>query len=494
MADRETPREGSKSFPSAKGCAAKLDRQANRPTAHRSQGPQGAQWRVGASGYTIAGPFPTPSLSLLKRITEHDIDRTRVSEKAVAVIDKLRDAGFDAYLVGGCVRDLLLGKVPKDFDVATAATPADVKDVFPRVRLVGRRFRIVHVRMGREIIEVSTFRRAVGDEEDQAHLSDDGMILRDNLYGTIDQDAFRRDFTVNALYYDPAANAVLDYCDGMKDIASRTLRLIGEPAIRFQEDPVRILRAVRFAAKLDLKLHPDTEAAIAPTCEMLNAIPAARLFDEFTKLFLGGHGERAFELLRAHDLVEILFPLPPRGEALATLALASTDQRVTENKPVTPGFLIAAFLWREYLDCLEPATTQASDPGQDPASRVIAAQQSTVSIPRRHGWFVRDVWHLQPLLAERTARNVARVLAHRRFRAAYDFLMIRCATGDAPQELGDWWTNAQTENPEALLRELPSGRSRRRRRRRGRNRQRRDEIDLDAANGGPNMPQEVAQP
>lgn len=433
---------------------------------------------------------------MLKRITEHDIDRARVSEKAVAVIDKLRRAGFDAYLVGGCVRDLLLGKMPKDFDVATDATPEDVRNVFPRVRLVGRRFRIVHVRMGREIIEVSTFRRAVSDEEDhgQPHLSDDGMILRDNLYGTIDQDAFRRDFTVNALYYDPNADVVLDYCDGMKDIASRTLRLIGEPKIRFQEDPVRILRAIRFAAKLDLKLHPDTEAAVAPMCEMLNAIPPARLFDEFTKLFLTGYGERAFELLCEHDLVELLFPLPPHGEALAKLALASTDQRLKVNKPVTPGFLIAAFLWQEYLDRLESTATTATDQGDDPASTVIAAQQSTISIPRRHGWFVRDVWHLQPLLAERTSRNVARVLAHRRFRAAYDFLMIRCATGDAPEELGDWWTNAQTENTDSLLRDLPAGGPRRRRRRRGRNRRSRAPANLNAANGGPNIPQEAAQP
>ena len=446
-----------------------------------------------APDYTIAAPFETSSFSLLKRIAEHDIDRTRVSEKAVAVIEKLRAAGFDAYLVGGCVRDLLLGKMPKDFDVATDATPEDVRKVFPRVRLVGRRFRIVHVRMGREIIEVSTFRRAVG-EDHSSHLSDDGMILRDNLYGTIDEDAFRRDFTVNALYYDPNANVVLDYCDGMKDIATGTLRLIGKPRIRFQEDPVRILRAIRFAAKLDLKLHPDTEAAIAPMCEMLNAIPAARLFDEFTKLFLTGHGERAFELLCHHDLVEILFPLPPHGESIAKLALASTDQRLKENKPVTPGFLIAAFLWQEYLDRVEPAATKAADHRDDPAATVIAAQQSTIAIPRRHGWFARDVWHLQPLLARRTSRNVARVLAHRRFRAAYDFLMIRCATGDAPEELGDWWTNAQTENPDALLRELPSGRPRRRRRRRGRDRRNRAPANLNAANGGPSMPEEVVQP
>ena len=424
---------------------------------------------------------------MLKRITEHDIDRARVSEKAVAVIGKLRDAGFEAYLVGGCVRDLLLGQVPKDFDVATDATPDDVRQVFPRVRLVGRRFRIVHVRMGREIIEVSTFRRALSEEDHEPHFSDEGMILRDNLYGTVDQDAFRRDFTVNALYYDPTADVVLDYCGGMKDIASRTLRLIGDPKTRFREDPVRILRAIRFSAKLGLNLHRDAEAAIAPMCEMLNAIPPARLFDEFTKLFLTGHGERAFELLSDHQLVEILFPLPAHGEAIAKLALASTDHRIREHKPVTPGFLIAAFLWQEYLDYLEPTSTLASSEQEDPASMVIAAQQSTISIPRRHGWFARDVWHLQPLLANRTSRNVARVLAHRRFRAAYDFLMIRCATGDAPDELGEWWTKAQTVETDELLRELPSGRSRRRRRRRGRNRRNRGTADMSVANGGPQV-------
>ena len=433
--------------------------------------------------------------SLLKRITEHDIDRTRVSGKAVAVIGKLRDAGFDAYLVGGCVRDLLLGMVPKDFDVATDATPEDVQQVFPRVRLVGRRFRIVHVRMGREIIEVSTFRRARHEDDDHGpHTSEEGIILRDNEYGSIDQDAFRRDFTINALYYDPVAHVVLDYCDGMADIASRTLRLIGEPERRFREDPLRILRAVRFAAKLDLRLHPDTEAAIAPMCEMLTAIPPARLFDEFTKLFLAGYGERAFELLLEHELLEILFPLPPEGEEIARLALASTDKRLRENKPVTPGFLLAAFLWQAYLDRSAPGDVPNDGLEDDPASLVLAAQQSTIAVPRRHGWFVRDVWHLQPLLAERTARNVARLLEHRRFRAAYDFLMLRVETGDVPQELGDWWTNAQTTDPDELLRRLPSGRRRRRRRRRGRDRGAHETGNLAVANGTPQGARESAQP
>jgi len=433
---------------------------------------------------------------LPKQIAEHDIDRSRVSKNAVAVLDKLRSAGFDAYLVGGCVRDLLLGETPKDFDVATDATPEQVRGVFPRVRLVGRRFRIVHVRMGREVIEVSTFRRSLGhDEESEPHLSEDGLILRDNVYGTIDEDAFRRDFTVNALYYDPINDVVLDYCDAMADIGSRTLRLIGDPSRRFREDPVRILRAIRFAAKRDLELHADTRAAIAPTCEMLTAVSPARLFDEFTKLFMTGCGERAFELLREHELIEILFPIPPHAEPLAQLALASTDRRLREGKPVTPGFLIAAFLWHEFLDRSDPVlpedaareSRRRANAQDDAAQAVIAAQQSTISIPRRHGWFVKDVWRLQPQLARRTERSVAKLLAHPRFRAAYDFLLIRIEAGDAPEELGRWWTEVQIENGEDPGGQPSRERPRRRRRRRRNNRSGSSPSSVlaERANGGP---------
>ena len=414
--------------------------------------------------------------TLPTQIAEHNIDRTRVSRNAVAVIDKLRSAGFDAYLVGGCVRDLLLGKVPKDFDVATDATPEDARRVFPRVRLVGRRFRIVHVRMGREVIEVSTFRRAMNDDEEGpgSHLSEEGIILRDNVYGTIAEDAFRRDFTVNALYYDPIGDLVLDYCNGMADIRSRTLRLIGKPEQRFREDPVRILRAIRFAAKLDLKPDPATENAIAPMCEMLTAIPPARLFDEFTKLFMTGHAERAFELLCKHELVEILFPLPPHGEALARLALANTDRRLHEGKPVTPGFLLAAFLWQEFLERSGPAMPSDAGPVrhrdsqlQDDAARaVITAQQATISIPRRHAWFVQDVWRLQPLLVTTTPRNATKLLVHPRFRAAYDFLLLRVEAGDASEELARWWTEAQDTDAGEPPSRTRDDRPRRRRRRR----------------------------
>lgn len=432
----------------------------------------------------------------------------------MTVVEQLRDAGFEAYLVGGCVRDLLIGLTPKDFDVATSATPDEVRGVFRRVRLVGRRFRIAHVRLGREVIEVSTFRRAQDTDEDEfpvdladnglgedddsgayvevdepatpprAHeeqeLSDQGVLLRDNLYGTIDDDAFRRDFTVNALYYDPVDDALLDYCDGMADIRARKLRLIGDAETRYREDPVRILRAVRFEAKLGFTLDADTEAAIAPMSELLTAIAPARLFDEFGKLFLSGHALAVFERMRERDLIEILLPLPPHAEPIAEAALKSTDSRLAEDKPVTAGFLLAAFLWHEYLDRCDH--TGSIGNGQDNArvaNAVIAEQQFTISIPKRHALFVRDVWNLQPKLEKRSPKQVQSLLEHPRFRAAYDFLMLRVDTHDAPAELGEWWTERQKQVDEPVeagaeqqngeeSQASPNGSRRRRRRRRRR--------------------------
>ena len=389
---------------------------------------------------------------------------------AVAVVDQLRHAGFDAYLVGGCVRDLLLGRTPKDFDVATSATPEDVRGALPRVRIVGRRFRLAHVRMRRETIEVSTFRgapsrdaragtgasfarrasdgRGIADGE----VSEDGLILRDNAYGSIDEDAFRRDFTINALYYDPQADIVLDYCRGMADVEARTLRVIGDPDERFREDPVRILRALRFAAKLDLALHPRTEAAIAPTADLLAAIAPARLFDEFSKMFLHGHGQRTFELLREHGLTETLLPAAAADDVMARIAVANTDERVAAGKPVTPGFLLAAFLWREYLARTVPfgAGKRRRLPDLDEAASAAMRAQRAMAVPRRHGWFARDVWTLQPRFERRTPKNVTALLEHRRFRAAYDFLMLRVQSGEAPAQLGAWWTDVQVDG-EALV-------------------------------------------
>ena len=417
-----------------------------------------------------------------------------MSRAAVAVVEGLRDAGFDAYLVGGCVRDLLLGQSPKDFDVASDATPEQVRDVFAplrsaRVRIVGRRFRIAHVRLKREVTEVSTYRRAHDSThgDDAAHppalggpvVSSQGVILRDNAYGAIHEDAFRRDFTINALYYDPVDHVLLDYCDGIDDVERRVLRIIGDPEQRFREDPVRILRALRFAAKLGLSLHPDTERAIAPAADMLREVPPARLFDEFGKLFLGGYAAATFDLLRQHGLATRLLPLGDDDGALARLALANTDQRLRQDKPVTPGFLLAAFLWHGFVHRTAPRRmATASDEELDAAgAAVIGELQSTLAIPRRHGYFVREVWRLQPRLMRRTRQSVPPMLAHRRFRAAYDFLLLRAETDGDLKELADWWTEAQTLDAGELTERLPDERSsgerparRRRRRRYGRGR------------------------
>lgn len=400
------------------------------------------------------------------------------------MVDRLRHAGFDAYLVGGCVRDLLLGRAPKDFDVASDATPEEVRTVFShvhgaRVRVVGRRFRIAHVRMHREVIEVSTFRRGL-DEGDESRpvTSSTGLILHDNAFGAIDEDAFRRDFTVNALYYDPIDHVIFDYCDGLADITERTLRVIGEPERRFREDPVRVLRAIRFAAKLDLKLHPTTERAIAPAAAMLADVPAARLFDEFGKLFLAGQGARTFDLLRQHGLVGRLLPISEDGGALARLALANTDHRLDEGKPVTPGFLLAAFLWHRFVQRVPTSELAAASDEQldEAAVGVLREQQSTLAIPRRHAWFTREVWRLQPRLDHRTNQTVPTLLSHRRFRAAYDFLVLRAELDDSLAELARWWTEAQTLTADQLAEQLPRerrpGRRRRRRYARGNRRSR----------------------
>lgn len=401
------------------------------------------------------------------------LDRSVLSANAVTVVEALREAGFNAYLVGGCVRDLLLGRTPKDFDVATDATPEEVKAVFPRARLVGRRFRIAHVQFRGEYIEVSTFRRGNPDDDDDEtgsdanHRSVDGVILRDNLYGTRDEDALRRDFTVNALYYDPIEDALLDYSDGLRDIADRTLRTIGDPRMRFREDPVRILRAIRFAAKLDFQLHADTEDAIAPLAELLTAISPSRLFDEFNKLFMRGHAVAAWTLMRRFNLPEILFPLFDNEDAIVRIALQSTDDRIREDKPVTSGFLLAAMCWPEFQrrSALSATSRNAADERLKAAHAVIGEQALTVAIPRRLTFFIRDVWRLQTRLERKSLRNV---LEHPRFRAAYDFLAIRAEVGEADAELVQWWTDIQAER--GIQGSTPGSQSRRRRRRRYRGR------------------------
>ena len=387
-----------------------------------------------------------------RRITTHNVPVDRISRRAIRVVELLREANYETYLVGGCVRDVLLGHVPKDFDVATSATPEQVKKVFPRARLIGRRFRIVHVRMGREIIEVSTFRKQIGSDDasdHNEHKTHNGVIVRDNVYGNIDDDAYRRDFTVNALYYDPTKNIVLDFVNGMQDLRSRTLRLIGNPKVRFQEDPVRLLRAIRLSAKLNFIMEKSTRDAIAPVGEFLTVVPPARLSDEFNKLFMSGTAERAFELLQEFKLLEIVFPIPSEAIGLVTAALHSTDNRIAQAKPVTPAFVLAALLWDQYQSqCNAFATVENSKEKQfDAARTVILEQQHTIAIPKRHAFFIRDVWQLQLRLETRTPGSIRRLLEHRRFRAGYDFLLLRAENAEVDPCIARWWTEIQALNP-----------------------------------------------
>lgn len=380
------------------------------------------------------------------------IARESIDPAAIEVVAQLREQGYEAFLVGGCVRDLLLGLVPKDFDVATNATPEEVRGVFRRSRMIGRRFRIVHVRVGRALFEVSTYRKYVDEddiEDDATVTSDEGVILRDNNYGTLEDDTFRRDFTVNALYYNPLDGTLLDKAEGQKDLAAKRLRLIGEPRLRLREDPVRILRAIRFAAKLGFEIDQSVQDAIGPTAELLTAIPPARLFDEMNKVFLAGCAERAWELMCEHDLSPILFPATDPEDNLVRLAMASTDKRIADDKPVTPGFLFAVLLWDDFQTRItENALHQSMQEAETSAAHdCIREQQLTIAIPKRFAQFIRDVWTLQPRLERRQRKNLSRMLSHPKFRAAYDFLLLRAEMDLVDQEVADWWTEIQLTHP-----------------------------------------------
>lgn len=427
----------------------------------------------------------------LKRMhrDHHGIAVGLVDAAAMSVVQGLREQGFDAYLVGGCVRDMLLGIQPKDFDVATNATPEEVQRTFRRARMIGRRFRIAHVRFGREVIEVSTFRRQIDDDDivearSRRELSDrdsartaDGMILRDNVWGTIEEDAFRRDFSINALYYDPIDEVLLDYVGGFDDLKERHLHLIGDANIRLREDPVRMLRAIRFAAKLGFTLDEDTDAAIPGAAYLINAVAPARLFDEVCKLFLLGHAQASWTLLRRYELAELLFPDHDASEHSLQLiddAMRGTDDRIAEDKPVTPGFLIAVLLWDTYRERLARLSEEMPlvDAREAASLEVLKDQNEIIAVPRRFSQFVRETWLLQPRLESRELKGIDKLMSHPRFRAAYDFLLLRAGVGEVERDLADWWTEFQTAD-EARRNELrqavggrPGGHRRRRRRRR----------------------------
>jgi len=370
------------------------------------------------------------------------------------VLYRLKEAGYQACLVGGCVRDMLLGREPKDFDVTTNAHPEEVKALFRNCRLIGRRFRLAHVHFGREIIEVATFRaQHSGDEEDRVIKS--GMILRDNVYGAIEDDVWRRDFTVNALYYNIEDFSVIDYTNGVDDLKAGVLRLIGSPEVRYQEDPVRMLRVVRFASKLGFRIEPDTEAPIREFGYLLEGIPPARLYEEVLKLFLGGSAVQTFELLRHYDLFKYLFPETDKclaseeqGYPLTMLihALGNTDDRIAQDKPVTPSFLYAAMLWepmRLLAKQMQAAGMTELQAIQAAARDVVSEQTKRVILPRRFGLHMKEIWMLQPRLRRIAGKRTHRLVQHPRFRAAYDFLLLRAKAGEDVQELCDWWTEYQ---------------------------------------------------
>jgi poly(A) polymerase len=411
---------------------------------------------------------------------EHHINRELVSKSSLRVCETLQKAGFRAYIVGGAVRDLLLGIAPKDFDVATDATPEQVKSHFRRAIVIGRRFRLVHVLFGPETVEVSTFRALDNpDRETDAH----GRVLADNVFGEQHEDAARRDFTINALYYDPTRQEVLDYHDGVRDIRRKRLRMIGVPEVRYREDPVRMLRAVRFAAKLGFEIDPDTREPIRRLADLIENVPAARLFDEMLKLLTSGHSVACITRLRVEGLHHGLLPLldvileQPAGERFVMLALSRTDERVRAGKHIAPGFLFATLLWHEVLKRWNEriAAGEHRIPALDAAiDDVLDAQTEKLAIQRRYTSDMREIWMLQPRFERRQGRAAFKLLEHLRLRAGYDFLLLRCAADEAPADLGDWWNrflHADEAERERLVAAAhatgPAGPRRRRRRGRG---------------------------
>ncbi len=431
----------------------------------------------------------------------HHLSRKHISKGALRVLYRLNDAGFRACLVGGAVRDLLLGIKPKDFDVATDATPDEVRRLFRNCRLIGRRFRLAHVMFGREIVEVATF-RGFGDgngEDGDARRVVDGRLVRDNVWGSIEEDALRRDFRVNALYYDIADFSVIDYVGGMQDLDDRVLRLIGDPEQRYREDPVRMLRAARLAAKLGFDIDAAARAPFAQLSGLLAEAAPARLFDESLKLFMAGRAADSFRMLERLDLLKTLFPATvrqlekgdPALREMIEQGLANTDRRVAEDRPVTPAFLFAVLLWGEVRERVEAFIAEGMEPSlawQRAGHRVVAEQARHVTIPRRFTCAMEEIWMLQPRFARRTRKRTFRLLEHPRFRAAYDFLLLRAAESDEMRELGQWWTRAQELPADQLAAELggkagagagaakdtPAAGSRRGRRRGGRRRRRRN--------------------
>ena len=409
--------------------------------------------------------------------SEHGIDPALVDERAAKVVRTLVEGGYEAYIVGGAVRDLLLGLRPKDFDVATNATPEQVKALFRRAFIIGRRFRIVHVVFGRgrqehglsEVIEVSTFRatmaavatdQVTGNEKTskselagKGHVVDaEGRVLRDNVWGPQIEDAARRDFTVNAMYYDPLREIVVDYHGGIQDARKKLLRMIGDPSARYREDPVRIVRTVRFAAKLGFQIEAKTRAPIQSMAALLDNIPPSRTFDEMIKLLQTGHALQSVEELRKHGLHRGVFPVldvvldeakrHDGQEKFVRMALADTDRRVAEGKPVAPSFMLACMLWHDVRDRWQKLQDQG-EPAfvalQQAIDAVFDAKIGDISGRGRLAADMREIWMMQPRFERRTGNAVYTLVEQPRFRAGFDFLRLRGEAGEVDAALAAWW-------------------------------------------------------
>lgn len=449
---------------------------------------QAAGWLKKTFSRLINGSVQLPGLANGNHVkavyiprNEHNISRANISKNAVKVLYRLSKSGYEAYLVGGGVRDLLLGREPKDFDVATNASPEQVKEVFSNCRLIGRRFRLAHVHFGREIIEVATFRSNHNPSEEGDLQTENGRILRDNVYGTLEEDAQRRDLTINALYYSVDNFSVVDFADGMSDLKQGVIRLLGDVESRYREDPVRLLRVIRFAAKLGFVIEPETEAPIAKLAPLLGDVPSARLYEEVLKLFLGGAALESFEKLRHYELFGQLFPATE--EALSyedhefpitfvSRGMSNTDERLTHGKSVTPAFLFAVLMWepvRIRAERFQQQGMQPLDALQNAASEVLSEQSQRVSIPKRFSYPMRDIWQLQARFTQRQGKRPQRLLTHPKFRAGYDFLLLRAASGEVDRELADWWTlyqSASSQEKNSMTEQGKRGRGRRRRKRR----------------------------
>ena len=422
-----------------------------------------------------AAPGPADGPALIP-VQIHGIPIERVSPAARKVCTALQDAGFKGFIVGGAVRDLLANLTPKDFDIATSATPEEVRRLFRRSRIIGRRFKIVHVMIGAEMMEVSTFRSA--READASSTDEHGRILHDNVFGSQEEDALRRDFTVNALYYDPTTEQILDYHHGVADLQQKTLRMIGDPKVRYREDPVRMLRAVRLGAKLGPTIDPAASRPIREMASLMDNVPAARLFDEMLKLLLSGHAVKCLKQLREEGLHHGLLPLldvileQPMGERFVWASLENTDERVREGKPVSPGFLFATLLWHEVLanwdarkargEHTHPALFEAMD-------EVLSVQGEKLAITRRIAGDIKDIWALQPRFEKRAGKAPFRLLEQPRYRAGWDFLRLRAISGEIDMAQVEWWSefaHASGNTREGMLTEPEPGAPRKRRRRR----------------------------